>query len=77
MRSSWMFIWGLGLGKSVSPHISLSFPGSKEKTTAHLALSALQPHPMLLQLWQEAKKQHFLWFLLPSGRGESFWEHLT
>lgn len=55
MRSSWMFIWGLGLGKSVSPHVSLSFPGLEEKTTAHVALTALQPLPMLPQLRQEAQ----------------------
>lgn len=69
MRSSWMFIWGLGLGKSVSPHISLSFPGSEEKTIAHLALSALQPHPMLLQLWQEAKSSISSDFFSLQGEG--------
>lgn len=50
-----MFIWGLGLGKPVSPNVSLSFPGPKEKTTAHVALSALQPHPMLPHLQQEVE----------------------
>lgn len=69
MRSSWMFIWGLGLGKSVSPHVSLSFHGSEEKTTAHLALSALQPHPMLLQLWQEAKSSISSDFFSLQGEG--------
>lgn len=57
MRSSWMFIWVLGMGKSLSPHVSLSFPGPKEKMTAHVALSVLQPHPMLQQLQQEMSKK--------------------
>lgn len=55
MRSSWMFIWSLGLGKSLSPRVSLSFPGPRRRQLPHIALCALQPRPLLPQLPQQAQ----------------------
>lgn len=73
MRSGWMFIWGLGLGTSLSPRVSLSLPGPR-RTTAHVALCALQPHLCSPSF----HNRHKAAFPLTGGprRRDSFWESL-